>query len=115
MSEVVTYRSLSGELLPAEVLGREGEFVAVEVKVAGKAAMRRTRLRLTERDEGERGACFRGAPRARWPSAAPGYVFTPTISECDCGATWLGEPDPKRPGLYWWDLFKVPPLGRARK
>jgi len=46
-------------------------------------------------------------PVARWPSVGPN-VFVPVIRECVCGATWLGEPDEKMVGLYWWSLFRMP-------
>lgn len=43
----------------------------------------------------------------KWPSIGA-YIFVPCIRECECGATWLGEPDEKMLGLYWWSLFKMP-------
>ncbi len=43
----------------------------------------------------------------KWPSIGP-HVFVPCIRECECGATWYGEPDEKMIGVYWWRLFKMP-------
>ncbi len=50
-------------------------------------------------------------PIGKWPSIGP-YIFVPCICECECGATWLGEPD-ERVGLYWWSLFKLPSYASA--
>jgi hypothetical protein len=36
----------------------------------------------------------------KWPSVGP-YIFAPCIRECECGVTWMGEPDEKIIGLYW--------------
>jgi hypothetical protein len=43
-----------------------------------------------------------------WPMVGPYTILVPCLCECDCGATWYGEPDPKLVGLYWWKLFRMP-------
>jgi len=45
---------------------------------------------------------------SKWPAVGPHTILVPCLRECDCGATWYGEPDEKMIGLYWWTLFRMP-------
>lgn len=45
---------------------------------------------------------------SKWPMIGPYSILVPCIRECECGATWFGEPDEAMVGLYWWRLFKLP-------